>query len=122
MFKGQGGGRRLSRDEQGEVEVKAAVLTSYWVNLPSKYHHIYNLSPSCLQLERLSRLQTLDGRLCQINQRSCRLNIIIICKPLVFASVINHLHRSAETPLISVPLITCLPCLSILPFLSNCVR
>src|SRR3989442_11198907 len=60
-----------------KVVVKAAFLTSYFMNRPSKYHH--NLSPAYLQLEQLSRWQTLGDLLCQINQRICRQNIIIIC-------------------------------------------
>ena len=45
-----------------------------------------------------------------------------LSSPLVFASVINHLRLSSDTPLISFPLITCPPSLGFLPFLSNCVR
>src|SRR2546425_390190 len=70
----RGGYRAMNRIK---VEVKASFLTSYFRNRPSKYHH--NLSPACLQLEQLSRWQTLGDLLCQINQRICRQNIIIIC-------------------------------------------
>ena len=70
----RGGYRAMNRRK---VEVKAAFLTSYFMNRPSKYHH--NLSPACLQLEQLSPWQTLGDLLCQINQRICRQNIIIIC-------------------------------------------
>src|SRR2546425_688059 len=87
----RGGYRAMNRRK---VEVKAAFLTSYFRNRTSKYHH--NLSPACLQLEQLSRWQTHGDLLCQINQRFCRQNIIIICNRLVFTFMKNQYKCSAS--------------------------